>query len=234
MFLIQTQVANAIYVTEQTSTYTGFDGTNHYTAPATLYNITGSETPVWMFITTNDTFIDDRYPQSYDPIIPNLKNERSGWLAEMLPNTSTSLFNFLTELRYKAISDEVSSMLWNAIQWSASDDYAKALTDPHGTDPYLYVYYQWVDITFDSYGISHWTDRSLHSGSGRNSIDEFYAVNVSPKSKAAIFDATGGISVSLTNLDRTPAPPTVPLPAAVWLFGSALLGFTGFRKFRKA
>jgi len=32
----------------------------------------------------------------------------------------------------------------------------------------------------------------------------------------------------------TVAPTSVPLPAAVWLFGSALVGFAGFSRFRKS
>jgi hypothetical protein len=39
-----------------------------------------------------------------------------------------------------------------------------------------------------------------------------------------------GVGASVSNVLATTAPAAVPLPAAVWLFGSCLMGFLGFSK----
>jgi len=46
------------------------------------------------------------------------------------------------------------------------------------------------------------------------------------------FNSSGEANPDVFYIDSMTVVSAVPLPAAVWLFGSALLGFTGFRKFK--
>jgi len=63
---------------------------------------------------------------------------------------------------------------------------------------------------------------------GGEATDIFWHYNVAGGSVGVVLDAQGSASSGYTAF----AAMTVPVPAAAWLFGSALAGMCGLRRFK--
>ena len=91
-------------------------------------------------------------------------------------------------------------------------------------------------------GVIHWTASTGHELALNDSLSGFIYSSAIASSVKAPFRLHYTVGSTADGDPPIPASPlalqaelkpvsSVPLPAAIWLFGSALLGFTGFRKF---
>jgi hypothetical protein len=78
------------------------------------------------------------------------------------------------------------------------------------------------------------TVTQLFNFDGDNTTFESFLLNASFTNLVSVNWLMVGGTQKLFNIDNiTTGPSAVPLPAAVWLFGPALLGFLGLRRKQK-
>lgn len=111
------------------------------------------------------------------------------------------------------------------------------------TDPYIYLFSSPASIgTFiesdddGGFGDNSFIDRNLNIGSYVLAVSSYNfslaeAINGYNGSVNFINDGDVKVTISSHNgVAEFSNPSAVPVPAAAWLFGSALLGFAGFRR----
>jgi hypothetical protein len=119
--------------------------------------------------------------------------------------------------------------------------------DSSGVDPYMILFYNplsyFTDIEYDDNdgsGDNAFIDRDLSVGSyvlalSTSILSLSEAVNGYNSAVNRYTD--GWLNVSISSYNGTATfenPSAVPVPAAAWLFGSALIGFAGMRKRKSA
>ncbi|MES2546796.1 MAG: VPLPA-CTERM sorting domain-containing protein [Pseudomonadota bacterium] len=111
------------------------------------------------------------------------------------------------------------------------------------TDPFIYLFSSPASIdTFieadddDGFGNNAFIDRNLNIGSYVLAVSTYnfsLSEAISGYNGSVNFINDGDVEVTISSRDGIAEfsnPSAVPVPAAAWLFGSALLGFAGFRR----
>jgi hypothetical protein len=192
-------------------------------------------------------------PGYYNDSLGTILNGTNGGESGPFPVNNDSNLDFPVEPDLSAASSELGDWLTDPLNLNANWSYETSIPNSWAVGTEVAVIYQFDTLeatnVVASFGVDNgiyvWLDGEYLGGSrraGSFSLGE-HVFNIGDLDAGTHYlqilledhGSTNGYAVEITADTFTPGPPPqVPIPAAIWLFGSGLLGLIGLARRKKS